>query len=292
METACNQTLESVMKIPFGKPFPGIDPTSLRDGVAAGLVNGYINELDNYQIVPGLTEFGAFDGVTTFPPTVPGLSRFWDGTTANYLQTSLHGTFYGAQCIFAWIQVAALGSHMTIFGNCYDAGYGWRISNSSHLELFWSRGPFYDQYTLRVPVPGLTIGVPIFVAINIITTNPGPTTANFYAGLTPATIAFIGTETSAVGTASNGVQHIALGVNMYGLTPQVPFHGHMAKIGRYARNLTLDELKAIAVCGAVPPVLELSFYYEITGASPEADSGPFAYPATVIGSLPVGGGLC
>jgi hypothetical protein len=45
------------LKIPFGKPFPAIDSTSLRNGVAAGLVNGYINELDDYQIVPGQTLF-------------------------------------------------------------------------------------------------------------------------------------------------------------------------------------------------------------------------------------------
>lgn len=46
------------MRIPFGKPFPAIDSVSLRNGVAAGLVNGYINELDDYHMVPGHTLFG------------------------------------------------------------------------------------------------------------------------------------------------------------------------------------------------------------------------------------------
>lgn len=43
--------------IPFGKPFPGIDSVSLRDGVAAGLTNGFINELGDYEKVGGHTLF-------------------------------------------------------------------------------------------------------------------------------------------------------------------------------------------------------------------------------------------
>lgn len=46
------------MKVAFGKPFPAIDSVSLRDGVASGLVNGFINELDDYEKIPGLTLFG------------------------------------------------------------------------------------------------------------------------------------------------------------------------------------------------------------------------------------------
>jgi len=279
------------LKIPFGKPFPGIDPTSLRDNVAAGLVNGYINELDDYQIVPGLTTFGIFDGVTTFPPTIVGASRTWNGSAANYLQTPLHGTFAGPSCQFAWIRVASLGVNHTIFGNSYDAGYGWRISAANRLELFWSNGPVYDAATLSVPLPDLAVGVPLFVAINIVSSN-SPPIMNFYAGLTPSTIAFLGTASGGISITNNGTQHVALGVNMFGLTPQFAFNGQLAKIGRYERNLTLDELKAIAACGATPPVLALVFYYEMIGVDPEPDSGPLNYDAVVVGTLPVAAGLC
>lgn len=279
------------MKIPFGKPFPAIDPVSLRDGTAAGLVNGYMDELGSYRIVPGLTVLGEFDGETTFPPTVEGSSRIWDGQTANYLQTPLHGTFVGPSCQFAWIKVASLNSKHTIFGNSYDAGYGMRISASNRLEMFWSNGIISDFNTISAALPDLAVGVPLFVAVNIISSIT-PVVAHFYAGLTPSTVALLATVAGGPTIYPNGVVHVALGVNMYGLTPEYAFDGQMAKVGRYQINLTLEELQAIAVCGATPTPLGLFFYYEMTGEDPEPDLGPFGYHAAVIGTLPVTGGLC
>src|SRR5262245_36794365 len=63
-------------KIPFGKPFPGIDSVSLRDGIAAGLVNGFISELGDFEKVPGHTVFATHpDGLS-----IDGLYETIDGS--------------------------------------------------------------------------------------------------------------------------------------------------------------------------------------------------------------------
>ena len=62
--------------IPFGKPFPAIDSVSLRDGVSAGLVNGFINELGDYEKIPGHTLFGTHSDAKA----IDGLWETLDGT--------------------------------------------------------------------------------------------------------------------------------------------------------------------------------------------------------------------
>ncbi len=69
------------LKIPFGKPFPAIDAISLRNGVASGLVNGYINELDDYAMVPGLTAFVTHADVKTIPSLYETLNGEFLGVT-------------------------------------------------------------------------------------------------------------------------------------------------------------------------------------------------------------------
>ena len=82
------------MNIPFGKPFPGIDSVSLRDGVASGLVNGYINELDDYQKIPGQTLFGTHGDAKS----IGGLYETLEGvllgvTNAKVVKINSSGTF-------------------------------------------------------------------------------------------------------------------------------------------------------------------------------------------------------
>ena len=228
-----------------------------------------------------------------------GVSRTWNGSTSNYLET-IHGTLNNASTQFAWIRPASLGGNFAIFGNSYDAGYGWRISSANKLELFWSNGIVSDANKLSVPLlianaaseDWLQVGVPLFVAISIVATAPTPI-ANFYAGFNPATVQLIGSNSGGPPIAPNGVQHLILGGNMYGLTPEMAFAGELDRLGRYGgRNLSLAELQAVAVCEATPPAFGLQFFYEITGASPELDDGGNHFDAVIHGLLPLGPELC
>lgn len=82
------------MIIPFGKPFPAIDSTSLRDGVAAGLVNGYLNELDDYQIVPGHTLFATHSAAKSIDSLYETLSGVVLGVTnGTVFRLNSDGTF-------------------------------------------------------------------------------------------------------------------------------------------------------------------------------------------------------
>jgi len=227
-----------------------------------------------------------------------GVSRFWNGSTSNYLET-VHGTVINASTQIAWISPSTLGGNHAISGNSYDAGYGWRISTNNRLELFWSNGPVPDFNKLSVPLlvadgateDWLQVGVPLFVAISILVTAPTPS-ANFYAGFTPDTVQLIGSNSGGPPIAPNGVQHLMFGGNMNGLTPEMAFAGYLDRLGRWGRNLSLAELKAIAVCEAIPPAFGLQFFYEITGASPELDDGGNHFNAVIHGLLPLGPDLC
>lgn len=229
-----------------------------------------------------------------------GVSRTWNGSVANYINTVDQHVFAGTFSHIAWIRPAALGLTNTIWGNSFDAGAGWRINSANRLELFWSNGAVYDFHKVSVPLLAadgasrnwLQAGRSLFVAI---TGQSNPLSANFYAGLTPNEVTFLGNQTHANPIAPNGVQIIALGVNMFGLTPQFAFTGGLDRLGRWQNvQLSLAELKAVAVCGAVPPQpLTNSFFYEITGASPEPNTA-FAggVDATIVGTLPPGPDLC
>ena len=161
-----------------------------------------------------------------------GQSRTWNGNVANYLNTVDQVTNQvGLISQAAWIRPAALGITNTIFGNSYDAGYGWRISSSNRLELFWSNGTTYDFHKLSVPLlvadgasqDFLQVDTPLFVAINI-TSYLSPTSADFYAGITPNGVTLLGSQGGGASVTTNEVQMVAIGVNMLGLTPDVAFN--------------------------------------------------------------------
>lgn len=62
-------------EIPFGKPYPHVDPVSLRDGTAAELLNGYIDESGSYRRRPGLTliaTHGDADTINSIYQTLDG----------------------------------------------------------------------------------------------------------------------------------------------------------------------------------------------------------------------------
>ena len=240
-------------------------------------------------------------------PEPSGASRVWTGSVANYLASASRGLFPSAlgTCV-AWITPLSLGANHVIFGNSYDAGYGWRISAANRLEVFWSNGPIStDPYfnTLSKPLlvadgaalNYLAIGQPVFVAF-VINQSSAPPELEFFAGLTPATVVSLGTSSGGMAMVNNGVQRPNIGVNMNGLTPEQAFHGSIQRVGNWhasGGNLSLAELRELAVCGTTPPHHDqINFFYEITGANPEPDSSLAADNAAVVGALAVGPPIC
>jgi len=97
------------MKVPFGKPFPAIDSVSLRDGVASGLTNGYINELDDYHKVPGLTLFATHGDAAAVDGLYETLSGVFLGVTnGKVVRLNSNGTF-----------TAFTGDTVTVGSYCY-----------------------------------------------------------------------------------------------------------------------------------------------------------------------------
>lgn len=82
------------MKIPFGPPFPGIDAISLRDGIASGLVNGYINELGDYHMAVGHTLFATHSGAMAIDSLYETLNgTVLTVTNGNVVRVNSNGTF-------------------------------------------------------------------------------------------------------------------------------------------------------------------------------------------------------
>ena len=231
-----------------------------------------------------------------------GVSRTWNGSEANYLDTQTHGTFYGTSCQSAWIRPASLGLLGTIFGNRFDAGYAFQISAADELQISWQESGVIYYSKMPLTIAGgasqdfLQAGVPLFVAANISGAAPSAPTISFYAGQSPSTVQLLGTNSgSGSFIANNGTQQVLIGANNFGGIFDA-FDGRLQRIGLYAINLTLDELKSLAVCGSTPPhtsdPAELRFFYEITGASPEPNLVVLGSSALVVGSLPTAGDLC
>jgi hypothetical protein len=225
-------------------------------------------------------------------------SRTWNGSTSNYLDVAL-GTQGGQSAQCAWIQVDSLGTLGTIFGNRFDAGYAMQITAADELELsFQESGTIYHLNTPLTIAGGasqdyLEVGTPLFVAVNVTHSVGGspPVTADFYAGQTPETVAFIGSDSAGTFIATNGVQHILIGANNFGSVTAV-INAKMMRLGRWTANLTLAEFQSAAACDNNPPQQgSLAFFFPITGASPEPNftGGP---SATVIGTLPVTDSIC
>jgi hypothetical protein len=233
-----------------------------------------------------------------------GVSRTWNGSALNYLDT-LHGTVGSLTTQCAWIKPAALGTTQTIFGNRYDAGYAFQINPSNELQIsFQSSGVIY-YLTAPLTIAGgasedfLQVGLALFVACNV-TSATSPATADFYAGLTANSVALIGSDSAPAAIVNNGVQHVGIGINKWGLTPQDAFNGKLQRVGVWhGINLTITDLRDVAVCGATPPynntepIPNLDFFYEITGSDPEPDSSiTVPFDAVVVGTLPVAEDLC
>jgi photosystem II stability/assembly factor-like uncharacterized protein len=282
------------MKIPFGKPFPGIDPTSLRDNVAAGLVNGYINELDDYQLIPGLTLFGTFSGQTVPIPQ----SRFFDGID-DRLDTGLNqhrGTTDNVTA-YAWIKKPSeTGSTVLGLINAF--------SPFQRLDLYCELGSVALDYTLNLTLKGkdgntdfrsvrIHIGIDgrdqcIFIAaVNDVPNNR----CRFFWGFTAATVVEVDvsdftTPITAiafdVGTTANCNINIgALGRE--GSSAQNFFHGFPSGVGlEFDTVLTLAEVQDAALGLRTGP-----YYWPVHGETPEPGILTI-YGTTVLDNPPCG----
>ena len=239
-----------------------------------------------------------------------GASRQWNGAEANYILISGQGTSGNISCQCAWIQVDALGTLGTIFGNRYDAGYAMQINASDELQLsFQQAGVIYYLTSPLTIAAGATenflqAGVPLFVAINVTHSQAGspPVTADFYAGQTPSTVSLIGSDSAGTFIASNGVQRVHVGGNNFGAAaPPAPtfdaFSGYLSNIRCWNINLSLSELRAEAACDSIPSHnvtgdMHLAFSLAITGADPEPNDVVAGNSGTIVGSLPAGPDLC
>lgn len=263
------------MRIPFGKPFPGIDPTSLRDGVAAGLVNGYINELDNYQIVPGLTEFS-----TVTPVVEVTGARLFDGVD-DRLDTGLHickGATQ-AQSIYAWVKQPGYIQLSTIFG-CVEFGgvrYQFRVENIAPGGIdklaIQMLAPF-GEISCETLTGVSTVNRAVFVAfVNDVGANRG----RLFWGFTPDTVVEVSTSeflfgTTAITTFTNPTNpftttHIGCaGRENLTDTNRNHFTGIIDSVGvEYDTILSLAQLKDRARCG----LNAQQYHWPINGTDPE-----------------------
>lgn len=235
-----------------------------------------------------------------------GVSRVWDGSPYNYFQTPF-GSPNGVTAQVAWVRPSSiLASHLTIFGGDFGAGYGWRISSAGRLELFWNSGANVLGAPLLISGGAirdwLQIGKDIFLAIN--KTSAGgitPVTADFYAGHYPTDVQFIGTDSNAgPAISTNGVQIVPLGGNNNGIpfsgAPiENPMKGAMKRIGRWnGINLTLAELQEVARCGGTVKTVNIDFFFEMFGVTPELNVNPLGTNSNAeqMGSVLIGPDLC
>jgi len=235
-----------------------------------------------------------------------GVSRTFNGSVSNYLDTVDRFLFDGASAQCAWIRVASLTGEKVIFGNKHfqagtspPGGYRLVITGSSQLSIKWISGGSAWELSKPLIILGgasqdwLQVGLSLFVAVNITSTSPPPS-AEFFVGLIPSGVVSLGTSSGGGVILSNSADKVFVGaVNNIG-TPEEAFNGKLQRVGRWGGlNLTLAELKAVAVCGATPPfAASNTFFYEMTGASPEPNTGLGGGGATIVGSLPLGPDLC
>lgn len=284
--------------IPFGKPFPGIDSVSLRDGVAAGLVNGFINELKDYEKVPGHTLFGGYpsEAAPSDPPPDPdpptrGLARHFNGAADN-LSTFDSNSTYTDWTWLCWAKRDSLGTRNALTGRIYAANNGWSVFVDENNMLTFRHDSTQDQ----VACPDLTDWMALAISHHSIGGGSSGET-KFYSGATAATMALISTVASPTGGFSElsvGGIHIgwASGAAQVGLSA---WNGSLDHYRLWSKLLTLEEIRLGAVCESVsvhPDFLKLAA--DITGANPEPCifntlAGQFVYPT---GTTVVEGIIC
>src|SRR5262245_21252425 len=104
----------------------------------------------------------------------------------------------------AWISVNNLGTLGTIFGNRFDAGYAFQINAADELQFSFQESGVIYYLSAPLTIAGgasadfLEVDEPLFVACNVTHSVPGdpPVTADFYAGRSPGTVQFIGSDSS------------------------------------------------------------------------------------------------
>lgn len=259
--------------IPFGKPFPGIDSVSLRDGVAAGLVNGFINELKDYEKVPGHTLFSTVN--TTSVGFGSGTARFFggglpdgSGAPADYMITAFpsNETYNLGMSWYAWVKRSAAGATLNaLTGRLWDANNGWSIYLNASNQIVFRK----DSAEATVASPDLSVWT--FIGVTYDPTL-GSNQVKFYAGTTQANIAQIGTATMTGTFVEIGSYGICLGWMTYGnaITNMRGWNGWIDQAGLIANKaMTLAELKAACLSGSESAVAEAKYIAAITGESPE-----------------------
>lgn len=228
-------------------------------------------------------------------------ARRFPHTISEYLDThvNLVALPAGNQCTCAaWVKIdSAFGSSgHTIFGAqpaIGTLGFWFFVANplgGGQISLYRGAIGVLLADSLLITSAGNFTDKPWFVAATIQT----GVAVKFYAGLTPSTIIEIGTNLSGdafapFSDAPASDYTINIGRNHAATSTSTPMGGVIDQVALwYGHVLSLDQLKQFANCGGPVELTSIAtFYYPITGDSPEPDLSPNGFHATVVGTTVV-----
>lgn len=258
-------------KIPFGKPFPGIDPASLKEGMASGLVNGFINETAvDVESIPGQ---GLFVTLETLVHTGGiGTARHFNGipnldyNSFEHLAGPSTSSTFNQWSFIAWVLRDSVGTINGIHGRLFDANVGWGVGVDGNNLLFFKK----DTQVFSVPCPDIVsqwsviaVTYDRFLASDHV---------KFYWGRLPSNFALIGTATAdgaQFAELSTFGRHIGDISNAFFWLGWNPWNGWIDNLRTWRAALPIEDLILAMYPESDVRSVEIEDRVDIIGTSPE-----------------------